>query len=254
MHIILSPAKIQNFHQQTYEFEPTIPVFLKEAETLIRLIKKLSTAELSKLLQINNKLIQINLDRYVHWHLPFTETNAKPSALVFDGEVFRGLDFKSMAPDKIKYAEENLTILSGLYGCLRPTDLIQPYRLEVSSALSNKKGKDLYAFWQDKITSEIKRKLTLNNDNILLNLASSEYFKSLNLKKLKCKIIDIEFYEYQDDQFKQIVIYTKKARGLMARYVIDNQLQNPEDIKGFNIAGYWFHPELSTESKFAFVR
>lgn len=256
MLIVLSPAKIQNFKEQNYTFEPTLPSYLKEASSLIRLIKQLSTSELSQLLQINNKLTQINLDRYLHWHLPFSKTNAKPAALVFDGEVFRGLNFESLTNDQVAYAGNNLILLSGLYGCLKPTDLIQPYRLEVSSTLNNKHGKDLYAFWRDKITSYIKTQMNHSDagTRILLNLASAEYFKAIDTKKLKCRIIDIEFYEYKDDQFKQIVIYTKKARGMMARYVIENQIEDPELLKGFDKAGYWFHPELSTENKLAFVR
>lgn len=256
MLIVLSPAKIQNFKEQNFTFEPTIPVYLKEASSLIRLIKQLSTSELSQLLQINNKLTQVNLDRYLHWHLPFSITNAKPAALVFDGEVFRGLNFESLTNKQATYAFQKLILLSGLYGCLRPTDLIQPYRLEVSSALNNKYGKDLYAFWKVKITSFIKNQINQseNENKILLNLASAEYFKAIDSKKLKCRIIDIEFYEYKDDQFKQIVIYTKKARGLMARYVIENEIEDPEMLKGFDKAGYCFHPELSSENKFAFVR
>lgn len=256
MHIILSPAKIQNFKPQLYNFEPTLPAYLKEANTLIQLIKQLSTSELSKLLQINSKLTQINIDRYLHWHLPFSAENAKPAALVFDGEVFRGLNFQTLTPEQSLYAGEKLTILSGLYGCLRPTDLIQPYRLEVSSALAYKNGKDLYAFWKNKITKFIQNQMKASDDKdkILLNLASSEYFKSIDTKKLKCRIIDIEFYEFKDDQFKQIVIYTKKARGLMARYVLENQISDPELLKGFNSGGYWYHPEMSNENKYSFVR
>ena len=256
MLIVLSPAKIQNFKEQNYTFEPTLPSYLKEASSLIRLIKQLSSSELSRLLQINNKLTQINLDRYLQWHLPFSKSNAKPAALVFDGEAFRGLNFESLTNEQAVYAGQKLILLSGLYGCLRPTDLIQPYRLEVSSALNNKFGKDLYAFWRDKITSFIRGQLKQSDteDKILVNLASAEYFKSIDTKKLKCRIIDIEFYEYKDDQFKQIVIYTKKARGMMARFIIENQIKDPELLKGFDKSGYWYHPELSTENKLAFVR
>lgn len=254
MIILLSPAKIQNFKPHNSTENYSIPAFMKEAEKLVKLMRKLSPQELSKLLDINAKLTELNFDRYFNWHLPFTPQNAKQAALVFDGEVYRGLQASTFSEADFDYAQQHLVILSGLYGVLRPLDLIQPYRLEVSSVLQNKEGKDLYAYWQSKITKYVLNELKNTSPQLIINLASSEYFKSLNLKNKKINVVDIEFLEYKNDTLKPIVIYTKKARGLMARYLLKNRIDNIEDIKGFSDAGYWFSPQQSTENKLVFVR
>jgi len=255
MLILLSPAKIQNFKPVAVTELYSQPEYINETRQIIRLIKNLSSNELATLLNINNHLTQLNIDRYFNWHLPFTTENAKQAALTFDGEVFRGLDAKTFTYSDFEYAQSHLRILSGLYGILRPLDLIQPYRLEVSSKLKNPKGNDLYAYWRKKVTSSVIRtmKETDNND-VILNLASSEYFKTLDLKRISKKVIDVEFYEYKNDQFQQIIIYTKKARGLIARFVIKNRIEEIEDLKGFSSEGYWFSPQQSNDSKIVFVR
>lgn len=255
MLILLSPAKIQNFKSQQITDKYTFPEFIAEAGKLVNLIRELSPNELSKLLDINANLTQLNFDRYFNWHKPFTVENAKQAVLVFDGEVYRGLDAKSFSDDDFEYAQNHLRLLSGLYGVLRPLDLIQPYRLEVSSKLINPQGSNLYDFWQKKVTKSVLSALVNSGKpEILLNLASSEYFKSLNLKNKKVKVIDVEFYEYKNDTFKQIVIYTKKARGLMAGYVIKNRIEDEENVKGFNSDGYWYSPQMSTDNKLVFIR
>ncbi len=255
MIIILSPAKIQNFDKQSIREEYTLPVFMKEAELIVGLIRKLKPAELSKLLSINASLAQLNFDRYFNWHLPFTPENAKQAALVFDGEAFRGLNAKEFTAADFDYAQNHLRIMSGLYGVLRPLDLIQPYRIEVSSKLQNPMGNDLYAFWKDKVTrSIIKDFKKSGNPEIILNLASAEYFKTLELKNKNIKVIDVEFYEFKNDEYRQVVIYTKKARGMMARYVICNRIELEEELKGFATEGYWYNPQMSTENKLVFVR
>lgn len=254
MIILLSPAKIQNFKAQAVTSNNSLPTFMKEAEKLVKLMRKLSPADLGKLLDINSKLTELNFERYFNWHLPFTPENAKQAALVFDGEVFRGLQANTFTAEDFDYAQQHLIILSGLYGVLRPLDLIQPYRLEISSALKNEYGKDLYAFWSPKITKYVLSELKKTTPQLLVNLASTEYFKSLDLKNKKVKVIDIEFLEYKNDTLKPIVIYTKKARGMMARYLITNKIENIEDMKGFSDGGYWFNPQLSTENKLVFVR
>ncbi len=255
MLILLSPAKIQNFKSQQITEKYTFPEFIAEAGKLVNLIRELSPNELSKLLDINANLTQLNFDRYFNWHKPFTVENAKQAILVFDGEVYRGLDAKSFSDDDFEYAQNHLRLLSGLYGVLRPLDLIQPYRLEVSSKLINPQGNNLYDFWQKKVTKSVLSALVNSGKpEILLNLASSEYFKSLNLKNKKVKVIDVEFYEYKNDTFKQIVIYTKKARGLMAGYVIKNRIEDEENLKGFNSDGYWYSPQMSTDNKLIFIR
>ena len=255
MLVLISPAKIQNFKPQSVTEQYTLPEFLKQSEQLIQLIKELSTSELAKLLDINSNLTQLNIDRYFNWHLPFSPQNAKQAVLTFDGEAFRGLNAKTFSSDDFDYAQSHLRILSGLYGVLRPLDLIQPYRIDVSSKLQNPKGADLYAFWKEKVSASVFKAMK-NGDKqeFILNLMSKEYLKTLDLKHKKVKIIDVEFYEMKDDKYKQIVIYTKKARGLMAQYVIKNRIEDIEDLKGFSAENYWFSTQLSTDSKLVFTR
>lgn len=255
MLIILSPAKIQNFKPQQITNQHSMPEFIKEAGTLVNLIRELSPADLSRLLDINKDLTQLNFDRFFNWHQPFSIKNAKQAVLTFDGEVFRGLDAKSFSANDFEYAQQHLRILSGLYGILRPLDLIQPYRLEVSSRLKNEQGKDLYAFWKEILGKAIEKAVKkAGKPEVLINLASDEYFKALQLKDKKVKVVNVEFYEYKNDQLKQIVIYTKKARGLMARYIIQNKPEKVDDLQGFSEAGYWYSPQMSDENKLVFVR
>jgi cytoplasmic iron level regulating protein YaaA (DUF328/UPF0246 family) len=255
MLIILSPAKIQNFEPQNFITEFTQPEFIKDAEYLVKTIRQLSASELSKLLEINAKLAHQNSDRYFNWHRPFTPANSKQAVLVFNGEVFHGLDAKSFSKDDFMYLQSHVRILSGLYGILRPLDLIQPYRIEISTKLQTAKGGDVYTFWGNKLTQSVKKaQLASGEPNIILNLSSNEYFKSINKKLVKANVIDFEFLEIKEEEYKPIVMYTKKARGLMTRYVIENRIENVEDLKGFNAEGYWYSHQLSTETKFVFVR
>jgi hypothetical protein len=255
MIILLSPAKIQNFNSQQVLQEFTQPEFIKEANKLVKVIRQLSAYDLSKLLNINVNLAHLNADRYFNWKLPFTPENAKQAILVFNGEVFHGLDAKTFTPEEFEYSQSHLRILSGLYGVLRPLDLIQPYRLEISTKLSLGNEKDLYNFWTDKVTNSIKKTLDISGKPlVILNLASNEYFKTINTNKLKFKIINFEFLQNKEDNYKSIVIYTKKARGLMARYIIENQIENLEDLKGFSAEGYWYSEQFSTSEKIVFTR
>jgi cytoplasmic iron level regulating protein YaaA (DUF328/UPF0246 family) len=252
---ILSPAKIMDFKNPSPLPDYSQPEFLKEAGRLIKLMQNLDMSELSKLLDINSNLTQLNFDRIFNWHQPFTLANSKQAAYVFDGEAYRGLDAKTLTKEDMDFAQQHLRLLSGLYGILRPLDLIQAYRLEVSTKLNNPAGKDLYAFWQEKVTKSILRALKESGETqVLLNLASNEYFKTLRAASFKSKVVDVEFYEYKNDQFKQIVIYTKKARGMMARYVIENRINQLEDLKGFHADGYWYNPAMSTDNKLVFAR
>ena len=255
MLILLSPAKIMNFKPEKLISEFTLPEYLKDAGKLIELLRNLNKEELSKLLEINSNLTDLNFDRIFNWHRPFTLANAKQAVFVFDGEVYRGLNARTFNTEDFEYAQQHLRLFSGLYGILRPLDLIQPYRLEVSSKLKNPNGNDLYDYWQKKVTKSALHTLkTSDKPEVFLNLASGEYIKTLILKNKQAKVIDVEFYEYKNDQFKQIVIYTKKARGLMARYVIRNRIEDIEELKGFSDEGYWFSPQLSTENKLVFTR
>jgi cytoplasmic iron level regulating protein YaaA (DUF328/UPF0246 family) len=255
MLILLSPAKIQNFEPQKFVDEFTQPEFIDSAEFLIDKITQLSLAELAKLLEVNSNLAQLNADRHFNWNRPFTPDNAKQAVFVFNGEVFLGLDAKTLLTDDLTYLQSHLRILSGLYGFLRPFDLIQPYRLDVSTRLKTDAGINLYAFWGNKITDALNKSLKISGDpKVILNLASGEYMKSINRNLLKAKIIDFDFLEYKNDEYKPIVIYIKKARGMMVRYVVENRIEDVEDLKGFSAGGYWFNPQMSTETKFVFTR
>jgi len=255
MILLLSPAKIQNFEPQNVVEDFTQPQFLDSAEILINNIRQLSLNELAKLLNINSNLAQLNVDRYFNWQRPFTTKNAKRAVFVYNGEVFRGLDAKTLSKADLAYLQTHLRILSGLYGVLRPLDLIQPYRLDVSDNLRNEAGNNLYVFWKSKITEALNDALrNSGGEQVLLNLASGEYMKSINRKLLNAKVIDFEFLEYKNDEFKQIVIYVKKARGMMVRFVIENRIESLEDLKGFSAGGYWFNPQMSSENKYVFVR
>jgi len=255
MLLLISPAKIQNLIPQKLEKKFTQPEFLNSAESLVQEIRQLSVIELSKLLNINANLAQLNSDRYFNWHRPFTAENSKQAVLAFNGEVFHGLDANSFSPDDFVYLQSHLRILSGLYGILRPLDLIQLYRLEISTKLPIEKWKNLYAFWGDRITLSINEALTHSGEaRVLLNLASGEYFKSVNLKLLDARVINFEFLENKNEGYRSVVMYTKKARGMMARYVIQNRIENTEDLKGFDAEGYWINPQLSGENKLVFTR
>ena len=255
MLLLLSPAKIQNFTPQHYVKDYTIPEFLTAAEILVDKIKQLSRTELAELLDINSNLAKLNADRHFNWQVPFTTKNAKQTVFVFNGEVFHGLDAKSFSPDDFIYLQSHLRILSGLYGSLRPLDLIQPYRLDVSTKLKTEEGNNLYAFWRNRITQALNESLLASGGpQVLLNLASGEYFKSINRRKLKAEVIDFDFLENKNDTYKPIVMYIKKARGMMVRYVIQNRIENVEDLKGFNADGYWFNSRLSSEKKLVFTR
>ena len=255
MLLLLSPAKIQNFIPQQFVTEYTLPKFLDSAELLVNKIKQLSQSELAELLEINSNLAQLNADRHFNWQLPFTPDNAKQTVFVFNGEVFHGLDAAGFTQDEFTYLQSHLRILSGLYGVLRPLDLIQPYRLDVSTKLKTDAGNNLYAFWGSRITQAINEAIVASGGpQVLLNLASGEYFKSINRRQLKAEVIDFDFLESKNDTYKPIVIYIKKARGMMVRYVIENRIESVEDLKGFNAGGYWYNSRLSTEKKLVFTR
>jgi cytoplasmic iron level regulating protein YaaA (DUF328/UPF0246 family) len=244
-----------NFKPQMVTEIYSLPQYIDEAEQLIELLKALTPTELRNLLNINVHLTQLNFERIFNWQKPFTPTNAKQAVLLYDGEVFRGLNAHTFTVNDFEYAQQHLRLLSGLYGVLRPLDLIQPYRLEVSSKLENPTGKELYRFWTEKVTTSVLETLKLTGKpEVILNLLSGEYYKTLDFKNKNVRVIDVEFYQCKNDKWKQIVMYTKKARGLMARYVLKNRIVDVEDLKGFSDEGYWFSPQLSTEDKLVFTR
>jgi uncharacterized protein len=255
MLIVISPAKNVDFKPQNILKEYTLPQFTEKSEILVNELRKFSASDLAELFTVNRKIADLNFERYVKWHLPFTPENAKQAILAFNGEVYNGLKAKTLPISDLKYAQNHLRMLSGLYGVLRPFDLIQPYRLEMGIKLPTPNKKDLYQFWADTITSTINLALKdSGGEQILVNLASNEYVSSINRKKLEGKVLSIEFKEEKHDHYKTIVVYTKKARGMMSRFIIQNRIENAEDIKGFDNEGYMFNPRLSKEWNWVFTR
>ncbi len=252
MKIVISPAK-------TLDFDSKLPIatcseaqFLKEAKQIQAVLKKKSPTELSKLMEISSNLANLNWERNQQWHLPFTPENARPAVFAFNGEVYSGLDAYSLPIEKFADLQDRLLILSGLYGFLKPLDLMQPYRLEMGTQMPVGTNKNLYVFWKIKLTKAINA--LLQKDELFVNLASNEYFSAVDAKALKAPIITPEFKDYKDGKLKMISFFAKKARGLMVRYIIDTNAQTLEDLKGFNYEGYRFDANLSTQNKLVFTR
>ncbi|MEM8583741.1 MAG: peroxide stress protein YaaA [Bacteroidota bacterium] len=249
---LLSPAKTLDF--SAVDTASTQARMLDQAESLVKKLKRRSVADLQELMSISEDLAKLNKQRYKDFELPFTATNAKPAILAFKGDVYQGLEAETMTEADIDFAQDHLRILSGLYGILRPRDLMQAYRLEMGTKLANRKGKDLYAFWGDQITDVLNEDLRRSGAKLLLNLASKEYFESLNIEKLATPVLDIDFREDRDGKLKFITYNAKKARGRMARLMIEERITKAEDLKGLDVDGYVYHPDHSTESKWLFVK
>lgn len=254
MLMVISPAKTLDFETPSPVGEFSQPQYLEYSETLIEECRKLSPAQIASLMSISDKLAGLNAARFAEWHRPFTTENAKQAALAFKGDVYTGLDAESLAPQGFTFAQRHLRILSGLYGLLRPLDLMQPYRLEMGTKLANPAGKDLYAFWKPLLTKEINKALLTQGDDVLVNLASNEYFKAIDAKALKGRVVTPVFKDYKNGQYKVISFYAKKARGLMARYVIERRLTDPEGLKQFNTDGYAFSAKASEGDTWVFLR
>ncbi|MEP2936964.1 MAG: peroxide stress protein YaaA [Gilvibacter sp.] len=252
MKFVVSPAKSLDFESQLPTEQFSDPIFLKEAERLNKLLKKKSARSLSKLMSISADLGALNFERNQQWQIPFTASNARPAMFAFAGDVYRGLDAYNLSKDQMSYLQENLRILSGLYGILKPLDLMQPYRLEMGTRIKVGVSKNLYAFWQKKITQALNNEL--KEDDFLLNLASNEYFKAIDKKTLNVPIINTAFKEFKDGEYKMIGFFAKYARGLMAKYLATTNAKTLEDVKGFNYEGYGFSEALSTEQELVFTR
>lgn len=254
MLIVLSPAKSLDYKTPAKVKTPTLPEFVTESAKLIADLKKLAPQEVAELMGLSDQLATLNVGRYRDWSKKFTEENSKPAIYAFDGDVYDGFDVKSLSPKAVEFAQDHIRILSGLYGALRPLDLMQPYRLEMGTAFKNARGKDLYAFWGERVTESLKKILERQKKPVLLNLASEEYFKVLQPKKLDCPVIAPVFQDEKDGKYKIISFYAKRARGLMARYVVENRITEPADLKGFNLDGYKYSPSESTPEKPVFRR
>ena len=254
MLIVISPAKTLDFETAPISKVHTQAEFLKESRQLISQLKKLTPAEVSSLLKISDKLGVLNFQRFNEWKTPFTLDNSKQALLAFKGDVYNGIDAESFSGQDLKFAQKHLRILSGLYGVLKPLDLIQAYRLEMGTSHENKKGKDLYEFWGSKLTDQINQDLKASKSKYLINLASNEYFKSLKSGAINAEIVVPVFKDFKNGQYKIISFYAKKARGLMSAYIIRNRLKNPEDIKAFNVDGYKFYKSESYGRNLVFQR
>jgi cytoplasmic iron level regulating protein YaaA (DUF328/UPF0246 family) len=246
MLIVLSPAKSLDYKTPAKVKAPTLPEFVSESAKLIAELKKLSPQEIANLMGLSDQLAALNVGRYRDWSKKFTDENSKPAIYAFNGDVYDGFDVKSLNTKAIDFAQDHVRILSGLYGALRPLDLMQPYRLEMGTSFKNARGKDLYAFWGERVTDSLKSVLEKQKKPALLNLASEEYFKVLQAKNLDCPVISPVFQDGKDGKYKIISFYAKRARGLMARYVVENRITDPADLKGFNLDGYKY---VASESK-----
>ncbi|MEN8171006.1 MAG: peroxide stress protein YaaA [Pseudomonadota bacterium] len=254
MLLVISPAKTLDYDTKPKTKSFTLPDYLEDSQLLIDRARLWSTLDIAELMQVSMKIADLNFDRFEAWHTPFTPDNAKQAALAFKGDVYTGLDAETFKAADFKFAQKHLRILSGLYGLLRPLDLMQPYRMEMGRKIDTERGKNLYEFWGSRITEGLNQQLKRLKSPYLINLASNEYFKSVKPKLLDGEIITPEFKDWKNGQYKMMGVYAKKARGQLSRFVIQNQLTAPEAMKEFNVDGYGFNQEMSSGNKWVFTR
>ena len=254
MLMVISPAKTLDYETAPVTDRHTLPLHLDDAQELIGVLRELTPAQIGSLMSLSDKLAGLNAARYASWHPDFKPGNAKQALLAFKGDVYTGLAAEDFSDADFDFAQRHLRMLSGLYGVLRPLDLMQPYRLEMGTRLANARGANLYEFWGERISQWLNEDLAEQGDAVLLNLASTEYFGAVKRKALDARIIDTEFKDLKNGQYKIISFYAKKARGLMARYVIKERLTNPEGLKDFTYAGYRFAAEESSADRLVFLR
>lgn len=252
MKIVISPAKSLNYESELPSEKFSQPQFLKQSTSIQRTLKKKKPKALMQLMDISGKLAELNWQRNQDWQAPFTAENARPAIYAFDGDVYQGLDGYTISENKLDDLQDKLRILSGLYGLLKPLDLIQPYRLEMGTSIAIGKNKNLYEFWKKTITKELNAEL--KKGELFVNLASNEYFHAIDVKALKVPVVTPEFKDYKDGKLKIISFFAKKARGMMVRYILDTNAKTVDDLKGFNYEGYAFDANLSTEGKLVFTR
>ncbi|MEY4593160.1 MAG: peroxide stress protein YaaA [Pseudomonadota bacterium] len=254
MLLLLSPAKSLDFQTPPTTALSSQPDFLDHSVELVEQLRELAPSEIASLMSISDALALLNFHRFAEWALPFSLDNAKQAVLAFDGDVYDGLDALTLSEAQLQFAQQHLGILSGLYGLLKPLDLIQPYRLEMGTKFNNQRGKNLYAFWGNLLTDTVNQRLAEMPDPVLINLASEEYFKSIQPKQLRGEIIQPVFEDWKDGKYKIISFYAKRARGLMARFAIENEIQTPEALKVFSTDGYEFDPSTSDQQRWVFRR
>lgn len=254
MLIVVSPAKTLDYDTPPVVADFTQPELLQHSAELIERARELTPADIGKLMKISDKLAGLNAARFADWQPEFTPGNAKQALLAFKGDVYTGLDAETLSKEDFDFAQVHLRMLSGLYGVLRPLDLMQPYRLEMGTRLDNARGKDLYAFWGNIITDALNHAMAEQGDNVLINLASNEYFKAVKAARLEGQIVTPVFKDCKNGQYKIISFYAKKARGMMARYIIENRLTEVSQLTAFDTAGYYFVEEESSATELVFRR
>ena len=252
--MLLSPAKTLDYETPATTNSFSIPDYLGKSSELVKVLKQKSFLDLMELMQVSQKIAELNVERFNQWKLPFSTENAKQAVLAFKGDVYSGLDASALSENRLAYTQSHLRILSGLYGLLRPLDLMQPYRLEMGLNLTTKKGENLYQFWGEKITDALNVLLAKQDEPVLINLASNEYFKSVQKKNLDGRLITPEFKDWKNGKYKMISFFAKKARGLMVRFAIDHNIQKAEVLQNFDYDGYHFNLELSRADKWVFSR
>ncbi|MDD4942344.1 peroxide stress protein YaaA [Rhodoferax sp.] len=254
MLFLLSPAKSLNFDAPRADVPHTQPLFTQKSAELIALLREKSPQDIASLMHLSDALAGLNVARYQAWSDKPTQQNAKQAVLAFNGDVYDGLDANTLSPADLAWAQDHVCMLSGLYGVLRPLDYMQPYRLEMGTRLANARGKDLYQFWGTQIADYLNTRLQADKTPVVINLASQEYFKSVNLQVLKARVVDCVFEDFKGGQYKIISFYAKRARGLMARFATTQRLSLPEQLKAFDLDGYAYAPAASSVNKLVFRR
>ncbi len=251
---ILSPAKTLDYDTKLPTERYSQPDFLEDSKELLGVLKDYDVDDIGKLMSISEKLSVLNHERYHSFEFPFTTDNARPAMYAFKGDVYRDLELSEYSDDDVEFMQNHVRILSGLYGILRPLDLMQPYRLEMGTKLQNDRGTNLYQFWGSKIAETLNDVFDEQDDNILLNLASDEYFSAVDTASLKGKVVKVNFLDYKKDRYKIVSFYAKRARGMMANYIIRNHIDDTESLKAFDVAGYYFSEERSSNDELTFLR
>jgi len=254
MLIVISPAKTLDYSTPPITKKFTIPDYLVDSQELINRAKTYSTLDIAEIMAVSTKIAELNFARFKAWQTPFTPENAKQAVLAFKGDVYTGLDAETLKPADFTFAQKHLRILSGLYGLLRPLDLMQPYRLEMGRKIETERGKNLYEFWGNIITEGLNKQLKKTASSHLINLASNEYFKSVKPKLLQAEVITPAFKDYKNGEYKMMGVYAKKARGMLTRYIIENRLMDINEIKGFDLDGYAYNKKLSDGNTWVFTR
>ncbi|HNW02122.1 MAG TPA: peroxide stress protein YaaA [Burkholderiaceae bacterium] len=254
MLFLLSPAKSLDYETPVGDVPHTEPLFVKQSTRLIKLLREKSAQDISEMMDLSEALSTLNVQRYKAWKPKFTAENSKQAVLAFDGDVYGGLDAKTLKAKDLAWAQDHVRILSGLYGVLRPLDWMQPYRLEMGTRLANPGGSNLYQFWGSQISEFLNQELAGDKTPVVVNLASQEYFKAVDLKALKARVVECVFEEYKNGQYKVISFMAKRARGLMARYAVTHHITSVKKLEAFNLEGYAFAPAVSGPDRLVFRR